>query len=808
MKKITLYLHILMLLLITACSDEDIIVPTPPSGADGQTCEVSFWASIPETSSASRCDLGEATATSVETLSLLVFDAESGLYLYKSDASLTTRTLENGIHKGQYKARLQLSDKPRIIHFVANAGDVAFQANELAVLSQLKKENNQDAYWQKATVSSITGTITAEGTYTNVQAPGITDTTIKLVRNFARVTLTADENSGFDLAGFVLVNTATKGTVAPYMRQAKNGSYFPDYDTENDENGSAMTKYEDLIRAGYAGVQPSDADIDGTVPETPDNVTEESPDPYTTEAKYLYERTQEEDPVFIIAKRDMGNGQYRYYKIDIMKVGGTGEKDDYYKILRNFSYDITINSVEGDGYENPADAAQATASNNLSASLELKDLTNIAYGNERLFVNKTEIVWTSADPITFKYMYQLNGNGSNGTVNSLIIGEAKNSSGAVCTESSYTINSGTTDSEGYSTITIIHTGLPETGYKEQEVTIKAGKLMRTINLILIKPYASQVGCSATSGLSAVPEPAPEIPLTVGSSVYVYFSMPSGLPESIFPLTFILSPDAHSITPTGGDMPVTSLLTHANSTMQGLKYGFEKVVTWDEYKNNVSTGMIVECPFKTSLAESATNIYVYNEYFNFPLSAYFINPRLFKNLALDNDDRYGAGQEVLINFNMNSLDPVTITVTEGNNTSTITHTPTKMGNQSVTYTTTTWNSQISVKLEAEGYESVSVTGATRNKLFIKLTVNSNTNNINNGTYEISAYRSTNYYDSNLLISATKAEWAEGVEITYNNLTESTTIYFRARTGGNRWDPTYATDSRTVKQLLEGTNINIG
>ena len=424
MKKITLYLHILMLLLITACSNEDIIVPTPPSGADGQTCEVSFWASIPETSSASRGYLGKATAESVETLSLLVFDAESGLYLYESKATLTERTLDNNIHKGKYTARLQLSDKPRIIHFVANAGDVPFQANELAVLSQLKKENNQDAYWQKVEVNSITGTINTDGTYT---VPGITDTTIKLVRNFARVTLTVDKNSGFILAGFVLVNTATKGTVAPYMRQAKNGSYFPDYDTANDANGSAMTKYEDLIDAGYAGVQPSDADIDGTVPETPENVTEESPDPYTTGAKYLYERTQEEDPVFIIAKRDMGNNQYRYYKIDIMKVGGTGEKDDYYKILRNFSYDIPINSVEGDGYENPADAAQATASNNLSASLELKDLTNIAYGDERLFVSKTEIVWTSKDPITFKYMYQVDGKEANDKVTNLIVGEAKNS---------------------------------------------------------------------------------------------------------------------------------------------------------------------------------------------------------------------------------------------------------------------------------------------------------------------------------------------------------------------------------------------
>ena len=98
--------------------------------------------------------------------------------------------------------------------------------------------------------------------------------------------------------------------------------------------------------------------------------------------------------------------------------------------------------------------------------------------------------------------------------------------------------------------------------------------------------------------------------------------------------------------------------------------------------------------------------------------------------------------------------------------------------------------------------------TRNKLFVRLTIKSNTNNINNGTYEISAYSSTNYYNNNLLISATKAEWEKGIEITGNNLTLGSTIYFRGRTGGNRNNPTYATDNRTVKQLIEGTNINIG
>ena len=801
MKKIILYLNILMSLLITACSNDDITVPTPPTGADGKTCEVSFWASIPETSSASRGALGEATDTSVETLSLLVFDAESGLYLYESKATLSDQKLENGIHKGKYKAQLQLSDKPRIIHFVANAGNVSFQANELAVLSQLTKGNNQDAYWQRAIANSITGTLTANGTYTNVQAPGITDTdtTIKLVRNFARITLSAALNSGFNLAGFVLVNTATKGTVAPYMRQATDGNYFPNYDTEN---GSAMTKYEALFKAGYKGVQPADATIDGTVPDATSSL-------YTIDAKYLYERTQEKDPVFIIAKRDMGNGNYRYYKIDIMKVGGTGEVDDYYKILRNFSYDITIHSVEGGGYEDPETAAANVAANNLTASLELKDLTNISYGNERLFVSKTEIVWTSSDPITFKYKYEMDGSGSNATVSSLILGEAKNSSGAVCNENSYTISSGTTDAEGYSIISITHTGLPASGYKEQEVTIKAGTLMRSVNLILINPYQSTVGCDDQSGLNTVPTVAPEIPLTVGEEVYVYFSMPAGLPESIFPLTFILAPEAHSITPNGVNMPVVSLLNHENSTMQGLKYGFEKVVTWDEYKDSEQTGMIVECPFKTSLAESATNIYVYNEYFNFPLSTYFMNPREFKNLALDNANRYGEEQEVTINFNMNSLDPVTITVTEGTNTTTITHTPTNMGNQSVTYTTKTWNSQISVSLAADGYDSVSASGVTRNKYVIP-SAKSKTINMNGAERTIYVSTSSRFDTSGFSFTSTEgSEIGEDLVLTINSLNQnnlnSTQIYFYYEGRVNNRNRQYKANL-TIQQLLDGENLN--
>ena len=93
----------------------------------------------------------------------------------------------------------------------------------------------------------------------------------------------------------------------------------------------------------------------------------------------------------------------------------------------------------------------------------------------------------------------------------------------------------------------------------------------------------------------------------------------------------------------------------------------------------------------------------------------------------------------------------------------------------------------------------------------MTVNSNTDNIKNGTYKVYAYSDKNY--NNLLVSATKSEWENGVEITYNNLQQNATIYFIGQTGIDWWgnatfDYNAPKDSRTITQILSGTNINIG
>ena len=479
------------------------------------------------------------------------------------------------------------------------------------------------------------------------------------------------------------------------MTPNADGENFPNYVVENKTaNGvtSALGSYTTLTTGGYIGVPYPSGTTLSTVPDDdntpfPNQTLDQESQIFV---QYMYERTQEKDNAFLVVKRDLGataTPRYKYYKIDILKAGTSTEEDRYYRILRNFSYDITITGVDGTatGSDTPEDAAeQDAAANNLAISENLQDLSNIAYENERLFVSKTEVVWTKNKPdedgtnyLSFKFKYYDTTGTLNNDAVSFIFDDEYRGAGIVTnaqSKSDCVIPEGL-DDDDFATIMIPVTDFVDRpDWKEQYVTVKGtGILSRKVNMILIEPYESQVGCSKAQE-TTIPTTPPEISLTVGSSVYVYFSMPEGLPESIFPLTFILSPEAHSITPTSGDMPVVSLLNHEDATMQGLKYGFEKVITWDDY--NAENGMIVECPFKTSLAKSATDIYVYNEYFDLK-STSFTNPDPVP-LSAERENltfRYrsgggpGGGGYTTISSNLSSTSEG-VTITDNGNTWTV------------------------------------------------------------------------------------------------------------------------------------------
>lgn len=597
-----------MSLLITACSTEDIALPTPPTIEEGKECTFTFKVKIPDMTSSSRALTGNASQ--IKTFKLLVFDKVTKTYLYERTA--TSLSADKG--GGTFSVNLVTSTEPRIIHFVATHADnltVPYQLTEYAVLSQLHVSDN-DAYWQRKSYDAGI----QEGTTLSTDAAPIT-----MVRNVARITLTSSDDE-FNIVGFTIVNAPTTGSVAPYYQQPINNDYFFNYITSETKNGTtnATNAYETLTK-NYIGVP-----YKGTLIDAPADI---EPNPITEGSKifvhYMYERTQEANNAFLVVKRDLGttaNPRYKYYKLDILRTNPVTGEEEYYRILRNFSYDLTIENVADDavGYDNVADAAGATASNNISVSSELKDLTNISYGEEHLYVNKTEIVWTNNNNIEIKFKYINEDVVRNNLVNFYFRDSKVEDQDPIYDETKgYTIIPAPTEGgDGFATISIPTTGLvAKPNWKEQEVLIKAGNLSRTVNLLLIQPYGMQLVCydGGTNG-TATTTTDKEVTASMNQHVRANITIPPGIPESIFPLTFYIEAEKNSLHPNANNhLPVE---TNVPSLFNGGNtFGYNKKITYEEYYNALTKtyNTTFTCNFLTNTTANASRVRVYNEYFS-------------------------------------------------------------------------------------------------------------------------------------------------------------------------------------------------
>lgn len=644
MKKILFLSITIIITLLTSCSSEDIFTPFA-EGGDGN---ITFTATIPAATSASRA-LGEPTTESLQSLKLLVFD-KNGLL---QEIRTATAINPTGETQGMYTVALTASSEKRIIHFVANySGDITYGASENAVLSKLSVSGDNDAYWQRMVVNSIKENADLG--------------TVALVRNFARVTVTSSD-ADFTYEGFVLVNTATRGTVAPYKTIASGG--FATY-TED-------VTYETLA-AEYKGIEPANVEINKNIPTD-----------FNDNKKYLYERTQVKDPVCIIVKGQYGSNRSSYYKVDIINKK-EGEADEYYKIFRNFSYDIVINNVAGEGYESPEIAMQHAASNNLSASIDLQNLLNLSDGKDRLFVSTTDTTLVNNNVIEIRYRLWRDLTSktiANEDVDFLYFEQGKPDVVIElfeCTKTKW-------NTDGYTTISITPKSYSGSQKLEQTITLKDKRsgLSRSIKLTLRKPYEYQSVTCTTPGSD--------------QSLTFAFTLPD-LPPSLFPMTFVVEAKNHTIYPDKNSdikMPVVLL---------GGSFGYERTVTWEEYTDKKG---VIDCPFKTNTEDYDSEITVNNKYF-INGSTEIGSVKGFNDIVINsgNDVPYGQ-QNITFAFEMKTTTKVTInapqmasattnsgSITEQNGT--FTYTPANAGVQTITFTTNNFASAGTISLSANNY----------------------------------------------------------------------------------------------------------
>ena len=799
-----------MMFALVACSYDDLgSIPQQPT-ADGPV-QVRFSVQVPDMLQATRT----MSSQEITSLKLVVFD-ENGYFVDDADAMVNgnaswndddTPDDDNEIQEQTYTVSLPQSASPRTIHFIANLpeGTKFEYGSERELINALETSGTDDAYWQRKELSSILGNeVDGDGKVTASAGSELAKALnkIPLVRNFAKVSVDSEDvKSVFTNVQIAVFNAPQRGKIAPYNTNTGEWAAYSD-----------DTKYADLTAAGYYGYVPTFDDDDFA------NVGIDANDVISGTTQYLYEYNMDGKKIeagsrypFVIIAGSYQGHDTSYYKVDLVDASGK-----YLNILRNFDYTVVIESVSGDGYPDAAAAAAAAASNNINASIDTRNLLNISDGIGRLYVEyTTKYITDVTKPFTLKYKYVPSIQNQNTVDNDYVTTGSPTATNPVDLSqivagenaqiiASYSV-AGSDDADGWRTISITPKNKDNqdnqeyNGFgKEQQITISASTMSRTVKLHTVNPYALAVICPETVASS------------VGQPVQIKLQVPENLPEAIFPLEFVIVSDQLSPDASLENMPVRTGL-NADGTEGGQHYGFVKTITYEEYQGiTANAGKVnIDCNFKLSLAASVqgavTTVNAYNPYFTCtPGSFVNVIPKKFTNVALSgNIGRYGAGQTGTLTFNTtNAVDEVTVTLTGLQRTSDDATTFTLSGATSYTVNveTTDWGTEATATITAEGYaqESKSV---TRNILYVDAGSISYTNNVTANRiylyYPGNAYGYSNTYTTNI---SNKSN-GQAIIVEFEGLAENTKLYSAIRYTSNNRNTTVYSEVFTAGTLIK-------
>ena len=569
-----------------------------------------------------------------------------------------------------FSASIALSNSPRRIHFIGNGPSTIHFGRDYDVLPVLMGEK-ETGFWQVRVVPGIYAKQDSNGDYitpdlvnggykkrnknasTEEEPYVVSDETLKyfqnvpLIRNWAKIIINAETGSHFTPKSFAVVNRPKRGTLVPY-----GGTK------------GFITNYKDLTFDELTG-EDYDYNYQGNLPDTvefltetpaaelfeqPDGVTVKAYDPNNTDpnkapAVYLYERpvpNAELQPSFVIIyghyrneddpvdPNDSHDPQWRttegdyYYKVDLMNNG------KYYPILRNFKYEIQIHRISAPGQLTPELAAKGAGSADVSADINASHLPDISDGKRRMaidgWMSKTFI--TAQDKKDWIYVKFLDdvtkGNEPNMNPASVTYKLIPDNADII---RSVSIGAPRSDAQkeednGWRPVSFAVAGPHEVSSRTQTLRIicktnpndgNEKPLYRDIVISVLPTQTMRVKCATERVLQVS-----------GEEVKVDVSLPDGLMPSMFPLYFQIEALGRTLTPDNSladnNMPVI-----AGESLSGNgkpSFSYQRTVTWAEYKslvpkldfNDDSRWRTFSSYFKTNCANSATDVYVANEFF--------------------------------------------------------------------------------------------------------------------------------------------------------------------------------------------------
>lgn len=681
MKKI-LYTLIAALMLISCQDDMMHSLPTTDEGL--VTLNVSLQ--VPEMKKSGSRAFGETNLDYMAgcSLQMVVFDGNGYLREWlnplEADAqegSIGISDITKNAEKGQidFKVTLSKAVSYRNIHFIVNSPkssyDFGDEATLISSLSVVLNEQSQDAYWQQ---------VAFPNGIDNDEATKALMARVPMIRNFAKITV-EDNADNFTLEGFAVVNVWNKGTVAPY----KGDGVFAALNTNE-----RMKDYMTITKGGYEGIWPSDAEL---VYDDPSKVgTTEHPltTNVTTEGTttltpfYMYERrntyVSEDIPAtYLLIKGTYNGGEY-WYKLDLVyDVDAEGDmvtseeqeavRKQYYNILRNFHYQISIDDVSGPGYGSPEAAANHAASNNLSGSIDIRDLTNISDAVNRLFVSYTDTTLVDNGTVTVRYKYVPNSttdSKSNADVSIIELTEGQGIDRMTKFE-----RANTDDADGWRSVEVTFDGIPSNwDVITNTLSFNIDGLTREVDFNLRKKMYMIVECDPL-----------KVPLGVKEEVAGNILIPVDItseedPYQFFPLEFLIEAENLTISPdvtknindiklSPYEMPVESgtSIIPAKKANNRQTFRYKRTITNAEYQDletkpvtvnyngeSISGNYkVIPCNFLTNTTVSASKVYAQNEYFTLIKEGEFENT-ILSNASLSNTSaNYGIGVPVTLTF---------------------------------------------------------------------------------------------------------------------------------------------------------------
>lgn len=675
MKKLLyIFLAATLLFSCTRLEQETPAVATDEEEVQGKVL-VKFNVTLPELTPSTK-SLSDTPNGDLQTLHIAVFGSSAYLKEYVQATFVPATTngkLGESTNRYEVSATLTISENSkRRIHIIGNGPDRMDYDQETTLIPPLLSAEKQGAYWQSFIVPGIkakrdadgnlvgaqTITVGGETVYTGSGTFQVSDETaayfsdIALIRNFAKIVVEDETGSNFTTRSFAVVNVPNQGSIAPYY----SGGFVYGYETKS---------YIDLNQTlHYPGLLPIGTTFDTSVPsasafENPTAAANAGKVAAANQSFFMYERpvpNEDQQPTVVIVYGHYSDpdtedgvddsGDF-YYKVDLM------ENKDYYPIYRNFKYRIRLQKIMKPGADTPEDALVSMGSGDVSADISTQTLTDISDGTSRILVTymaKTlirkypfEEENGQIDHLTLKYKFipdvtvDSNGDGepdwnnnfsaSTPTSSAPVTIELQHMSGG--NESvidSYTVDS-TDDSEGWRTITIT-TKDPSANVRSQYLritgTVGAGTedesaLFRNVTYTMLSKQTMSVACNPK-----------KVEKNKGELMEVGITIPKNLPASMFPLKFYIESDAMSLTPDNGrteeilrdnNLPVisgTSIIPeHSETTFKYVrtlsKTDYDKLCQASKFSGGNT--VTLSCFFKTNKAESASRVYVENEYFN-------------------------------------------------------------------------------------------------------------------------------------------------------------------------------------------------